>query len=309
MSKAFSRYFFIEENMKTLNFLWKPKKCEDFIVKEVANFEEGKNHYLYLLVKRNLNTKELAKKLNFSYAGLKDKFSISFQYVSFDSFYKEKEFKKIDKGSWYYLCYLKTIKKKIKVGNLKGNKFLINIKNFPIKESLPKLMINYFDTQRFSKNVKRGKKLIKEGLRSFKRPNWLKSFFINSYLSYLWNKAIYSILSIYPGYFIEDKGFKFYILENENNLLLLEQKYFPILGYKVKLNNFEKNVYEKILNKEGFSLDEIIEKLKKINVKGDYRKIYIKPQNISFLANKTFIKFFLEKGAYATMFLKHIQKI
>ncbi len=294
--------------MKT-KFLWKANRCEDFVVKEVASYQDGGNYFLYLLVKRNLNTKELSKKLQFSYAGLKDKFSLSFQYVSFEYFYKKNEFIKLSKDSWYYLKFFKTIKNKIKPGFLKGNKFLINIKNFPIKKEIPQVFINYFDIQRFSKNVNRGKKLLKEGLKGYKKPNWLKSFFINAYISYLWNKAVEEILKTFDGYYIIEKSYEFFILKNEKNLFNLEKIYFPLLGFKVKLDSFEKEIYKKVLKKEGFSLEEIFESLKNLKVKGDYRKIYVQPKNVEFLANKIFLKFFLEKGAYATMFLKHLQRV
>ena len=292
-----------------VKFLWKAKKCEDFVVKEVASYPNGENHFLYLLVKRNLNTKELSKKLGFSYAGLKDKFSLSFQYVSFEYFFKESELVKVSKSSWYYLKFIKTIKNKVRPGFLQGNKFLINIKNFPIKSKIPQVFINYFDTQRLSKNVSRGKNLLKKGLKGYKRLNWLKSFIVNAYISYLWNKAIEEISKIFDGYYIEDKGYEFFILKNEKNLFNIEKMYFPLLGYKVKLDAFEKEIYKKVLKREGFSLEEIFEKLENLKVKGDYRKVYIQAKDIKLLANKTFIKFFLEKGAYATMFLKHLQAV
>lgn len=292
-----------------IKFLWKARKCEDFVVKEVASYPDGENHFLYLLVKRNLNTKELSKEIGFNYAGLKDKFSLSFQYVSFGHFFKEERFVKVSKDSWYYLKFIKTIKNKVRPGFLQGNKFLINIKNFPIKKKIPQVFVNYFDTQRLSKNVNRGKNLLKKGLKGYKRLNWLKSFFVNAYISYLWNKAIEEILKIFEGYYIEDKGYEFFILKNEKNLFNIEKIYFPLLGYKIKLDAFEKEIYKKILKKEGFSLEEILEKLENLRVKGDYRKIYIQAKNVKFLAKKTFIKFFLEKGAYATMFLKHFQAI
>ena len=77
--------------MVTVEFSWKREVPEDFIVKEVAEYPltpDGK-HYLYLLVKRNLTTKELARIFGFSYAGIKDKLALTSQFVSFEKFVGE----------------------------------------------------------------------------------------------------------------------------------------------------------------------------------------------------------------------------
>ncbi|MEO2154391.1 MAG: tRNA pseudouridine(13) synthase TruD, partial [Nanoarchaeota archaeon] len=120
--------------METLEFNLKIKeKPEDFIVKEKASFEEGNNNYLYLLVKRDYNLFDIQKKLNFSFAGIKDKRALTFQYVSFDEFKGKiiysKNFKENlkNKKNWYFLKFIKKINKKVKPGFLQGNFFWIKV--------------------------------------------------------------------------------------------------------------------------------------------------------------------------------------
>jgi tRNA pseudouridine13 synthase len=138
--------------LREVNFKWKRGKPEDFIVKEISEFEmeSSGNFFLYLLAKKNLTTKEICRKLNLSYAGMKDKFALTFQKVSSERFLGDYYEERWDENSWFKLKFLGRVRKKVKIGQLKGNKFAINVKNLKIKKV--SAFINYYDIQRISKN-------------------------------------------------------------------------------------------------------------------------------------------------------------
>ncbi len=293
---------------KVFNFNWKIKeKPEYFLVKEVSEFEfdEKGQHFLYLLVKKNYNTKELAQKFHFNYAGLKDKNAITFQYVSTEkhigNFIKEKH-----RDRFYILSYLGKIKRKIKIGNLKGNKFSIKIENPDIKPK--KWMINYYDLQRIENNWEKGREILKNlksnKNKTRKKLKWIENFYIDSYLSYLWNKSFeYYLMENFTGHFIQEKEFKFFIPETDYSYLMENVfKFWSISGYKVNMDR-EKEFYKKVL-KNDFEFEEFIEILKNLRIKGDYRKTFVKVEDLNI--NGKYISFFLPKGSYGTMYLKHI---
>jgi len=285
------------------NFKWKKEKPEDFIVSEKADFdfsEEGK-FYLYILIKKNFNTKELSQKLGFSYAGLKDKVAITFQNVSFPDYKGKVLFQKSENGFYGLICRGK-INKKIKIGNLKGNYFSIDLKGFnPV---LKDFMINYFDTQRVEKNWERGFQVLKKAYK--KERKWLNRFLVDSFLSFLWNEALKKFLEdSFSGYYVKEKDFTFFIPQTDFEILMNRfPKFLPIPGYKIRLKDKERDIYSDIAKNLGIPLDEIIEKLKILGIKGDYRKTFLKPENIYIKGKR--INFFLPKGGYGTMYLKHI---
>ncbi len=292
-------------------FDWNVKeKPENFIVKEVGEHplnEKGKYH-LYLLIKRNMNTKEITAPYRLWYAGLKDKNALTFQYVSSDKYLGELVKERIDKDTFFIMQYLGRIKRRVKIGYLKGNKFSVKIKNVDIE---PKdWFINYYDLQRIEKNLKKGKdSIINLSLNSErKKLRWLENFYIEAYLSYLWNKSLELYLKqFFYGYYIREKLFRFFIpYTNFKNMFNSIQKFWPILGYKTKFNNVEKSIYEKILKDEGLDFDILNKKLYLLKIKGDYRKTFLKVDNLKINSDR--IEFFLPKGAYATMYLKHIYK-
>lgn len=291
--------------MEKIPFLWNVKeKPEDFIVKEVSHIERNDSgrFFLYLLIKRNMNTSEIAGRFNLSYAGLKDKNALTFQYVSSERFignvYSEK-----GKNSFFALLFLYKISRKLRIGNLMGNIFSIKLKSENIKPQ--DWFINYYDVQRLSRNAQKGKKLLldRETKRSY---NWLERFYIDAYLSFLWNKAVEVYLKEhYSGYIITENKHSFFIPETSYTELMEKvQKFWSVLGYKVKLSSLEKQIYTEILKDQETDLETITNRLRKLKVKGDYRKTFLRAENIKIKNGR--INFFLPKGAYATMFLKHI---
>ena len=293
--------------MVTVEFSWKRKVPEDFIVKEVAEYPLAPNgrHYLYLLVKRNLTTKELARVLGFSYAGMKDKLALTAQFVSFEEFVGDVRKQEIDEEAWYILRFVGRVQRKIKIGQLKGNKFAVNLRNFKREER--DWFINYYDVQRLEKNRERGRELLKRLLEKPRRKlKWSENFYIDAYLSYLWNRSLEKFLmERAKGHFICEKGELFFIPEKNFDYTSLP-KFWTILGYKKKLLESE-SYYRKVLKEEGFELEEFLELLKKLKIKGDYRMTYVKVRNLKRIGSYLFL--YLPKGSYATMFLKHLQKV
>jgi len=287
-----------------VEFSWRREEPEDFIVKEVSDveFDENGEFFIYLLIKRGISTRELAKKLDFSYAGLKDTFALTMQKVCFADFKGDYIRKELKGGRWFILKFLGKSRKKLKIGYLKGNRFSVNVEGFPIEEK--DSFVNYYDTQRLSGNWKRGRELLKK-VNKRKRLSWTENFLVDSYLSYLWNKSLELFLTErFTGYWMREGEEKFFI---PSDLTVSElPKFWTILGYKKKLLDSER-YYREVLKNEGFDLEDFLLKLKLLKIKGDYRMSYVNVRDFKAIGDRIF--FSLPKGSYATMFLKHLQKV
>jgi tRNA pseudouridine13 synthase len=299
--------------MKEIIFNWNIKeKPEYFIVKEIANFEKGSNFYLYLLAKKGYNTWELSKKLGFSYAGLKDKNALTFQFVSFNED-KGKIIRNFEEDKFFVLKKVGKIKRKIKPGFLEGNKFFIYHGNCNYKIKKKNKMLNYYDLQRIKGNWEKGLNLIKKLINNKEKAkkikpknlNWLERFWIDSFLSFIWNESLKEfILNNFDKedlIFVKEKEFSFLFLKRlEDDKLPYN---WPILGYKIK----EKDLNDTIFNcLDNFNLNwkELKELLKDLRLKGDFRKVVIDVKG--FKKTEKYLSFFLPKGGYATMYLKQI---
>ena len=300
------------------------KNPEDFIVKEVIDNKffskysrqnkvkilEGKNS-LVLVKKRNMTTHQAIKiisekygikKSEVSYAGLKDKFAVTEQYMTIKKYiegFKEKNIETRVVGK---------TDRTLGVGDLIENHFEItlhnckNIQNIPtiLKEIHEKGIPNYFGLQRFSTNNHIIGKLLakrkfdkalstinKNYTRKYNKienieKNKLK-FFINAYQSYIFNETL-------------------------NELIRRKKKVreIPIIGSETKrIPVFMK----KILDKEGIYLKDFEIKELSISCRGGIRKTFINPE-IKYKINKKDVTFYfsLPKGSYATIVMKEISK-
>jgi tRNA pseudouridine13 synthase len=139
----------------------------DFIVEEISNIEiskEKKEHKIFILEKKETDTFNAIHQISryqkiplyeIGYAGLKDKHATSKQYVSIPSKYNIDSFN-LDNINMTFLGFNN---KKIKIGDLKGNRFTITIRNIKQRKldsiyekanSIQKFGVpNYFDSQRF----------------------------------------------------------------------------------------------------------------------------------------------------------------
>jgi len=142
----------------------------------------------------------------------------------------------------------------------------------------------------------------------------LVKLFIHSYQSYIWNK----VLSKYIKEFGNDLSIikvaneDLYISKDENFIKELEKEVLPAIGYDLNLGLLDerfRKIYEEILKEEGLSLDDLYFKDKpSLTLKSIKRKVISKVSDFKYEIKDSVIriKFRLEKGSFATMFIKHL---
>lgn len=292
---------------------------EDFVVIEriELKYEEGPYFY-FKLKKREWNTLDAAKKISerlnielkkIGYAGNKDKNAVTEQAISIMNTSKEKvenlKIKDIE------LIFLGTGKERINLGDLYGNDFVITVRDFDEEINIKKTKIkNYFDDQRFgadNKNHMIGKAIVQKKLEEAcelldlnvngkeyvnalsKIGKKMLRFYIHSYQSYLFNKALEKI-------------------DREN---------LPVPGFLTKFEDKEvEKIYSEILNEEGIKLkDFIIPSMKEISSEGSTRSSYLHLSNLKIEwmqdelnkgKKKAVLNFSLSKGEYATTAIKSL---
>ena len=230
------------------DFIFNPTS-RDFIVDEIPLYQfsgEGE-HLIVHIRKKDITTWEmitlLAKYLkikhrDIGYAGLKDKYAMSMQYISVLAKGNEEKLKQFSHNK---IKILKTYRhnNKIKVGHLKGNHFKVRLKKIfgiqkdKLDSTLKWIEINgipnYFGNQRFgtdSNNWQEGKAIIEGKLKI--RDKKMENFLINAYQSYLFNcwlsKRIE--LSILLNSFSEKESEKIFSLPKDTLKGLKKQPHF-----------------------------------------------------------------------------------
>lgn len=181
--------------------------ARDFVVEEIPLYEfSGEGEHLVMFVrKKNLSTNEMIgqiarylgiKNRDIGYAGLKDKYAMTKQYISLHKKHEEAMENFNFEG-------IKIISKtyhnnKIRIGHLKGNRFYIKVKKVnptsaqKIDEALKNIsdagMPNFFGYQRFGNDGNNhidGEKIAK-GQKRERNPR-IKKLLINAYQSHLFN--------------------------------------------------------------------------------------------------------------------------
>jgi len=309
---------------------------EDFIVREIPNrtFDDNGDYMICLLKKTNYNTEDavftLSKVLgtsrkNIGFAGNKDRNAITFQYISLFKGAKERlenlNLKDIK------LTPVGKTRSPLSLGDLKGNLFEITIRDLDKdqriirKERFP----NYFDYQRFSQNnVAIGKSIIKKDFKNAceillkdkkygpKISEFLKDqprnyvqalhqipmkilmIMVHSFQSKVWNETVKEMLS---------KG--------------IEKEQVPLVGFEDIEDEELQRIIQTILKRENINQrDFIIREFPSLTVEGTKRKMFceINDLEIGKVENdelnpgkyKTKVKFWLQKGSYATMCIKYL---
>lgn len=302
---------------------------EDFIVKEKSLVElkkRGRFTY-FLLKKKNSNTIDIlnliAKKVRmplkkFGFAGNKDKIAITEQVCSVQELGFNIE---NIQGHDLKITVLGRGNKPVNLGDLEGNYFEIVVRNV---EELPKpvdFFINYFGKQRFSKNnAEIGKALIKKEfekacllvdqnvVKDFLKnnpanfiaalrqlPKRLLRLYVHSYQSFFWNKTVEELV-------------KQEELPDE----------VPIIGFDDEIENPKiKEMIKKMMAKENIDFrDFIIKEFPELSSEGSSRKVKAKVKDLSIgeleedelnqNKKKFRISFFLDKGCYATEFIRQL---
>ena len=173
-------------------------------------------------------------------------------------------------------------------------------------------------------------------------PKYLIKLLISSFQSYLFNKMV--SLRVYQGNSLYNpvKGDVFSILDEENgNITQIKHTYggfydeylqearrlnrakiiVPLVGYNTDLNEFPymKTLFLEIIKNDRISLNLFRNKLLEMyEFKGSFRPIIAKPVGLKILEYsnddlfpnryKMKIEFSLQKGSYATLFLREIVK-
>jgi len=314
---------------------------EDFIVDEVIklNITKDKNNYSIIKVtKKNWESfkiiealsKSLKTKTKFiGFAGNKDKYALTTQYISLYKVPKERIEKiRINNVKIFFLGYSIN---RINLGDLEGNNFKIIIRDLAKKVKLPRniQLENYFDEQRFGNKANThliGKAIIKRDFKEAcnllnleinsndyvgalrKQQRRLLRFYISSFQSYLWNKTLSRILSKNKNY-VKVKyslGEFVFIINKMKNFKL------PIINFDLENNKeIEETLKEEKIKKEDFILKEIPELISTTQ----FRDAFIDIKNINYSWNKDELNngkiklelsFFLTKGSYATMLIKKL---
>ncbi len=306
---------------------------EDFIVREITDQKFLKSfkrtekgikqmhgrYFIFILKKKGMTTLEAVERLSrkskipkeeFGYAGLKDKFSVSYQYMTVKHRIKTLKTKDLE------IYDIKKIDRHMHTGDLVGNEFLITLHCCKSPERISKLikelkkrgMPNYFGQQRFGKNENNhviGRALVKrdsaKALRLLNRnykgrynsirevPKMLLKFFLHSYQSYLFNRVLNSYIE-------------------KNN-----KAYFstaPIIGYDTRLRkNKLRNIIIIIMKEEGIKPEDFRINELRLSCRGSKRNLFVKIKQLDYELGKDLkLRFVLPKGSYATVLLREVCK-
>ncbi len=292
---------------------------EDFVVKEILHPDllrksaSGK-YTLFLVRKRNMTTHQMIEKLrsmgllDIGYAGLKDKFAVTWQYVSAITAareYKSGDVHALPMGS----------SRKLMPGDLVANAFVITLHGCKtagltkvVDELAEKGMPNYFGLQRFGKyrnNHIIGRHLVKKQFgkaldlinlgakreyASIKGvPKQQLKFFINAYQSWIFNEALNR-----------------YIGKNRKPHF----KGAAIIGYESRLGNSAMDAMTKAICREervsakDFRISELM-----LACHGSRRSAFVTAGDVDYaVGNGVKLAFTLPKGSYATILLSEVCK-
>jgi tRNA pseudouridine13 synthase len=306
---------------------------EDFLVDEIIDrkflrkFERSSSgvskvkgpYTLYLLKKRNYTTSSAIEKISkrlkidrklIGYAGLKDKFAVTKQYVTIKKYFPETVLDEIS------ITPVSKTNRHIYIGDLVGNRFLIKLHGCKNTKNIEKLidsagengLPNYFGPQRFGKhennhivgrmilkrNFKRSLKIINEIYgKNFSSINEVEKqkikFFINAYQSFVFNKALCA-----------------YVRNNKSSFF----KHVNIVGYDTRLpsNKIDK-IEESLIKKDDIRQKDFSIKELGITCNGSMRNAFTKIHDVSYKISNNIVElsFTLPKGSYATILLKYLE--
>lgn len=184
--------------------------AQDFKVNEVLGFDltgEGEHQFL-LIEKKGLNTEELIKALarslgksekTISYAGLKDRQALTTQWIGIHC--PGEEIIGVDtlQGDGWRVLEAKRHLKKLKIGGLAANDFIITLRDIEPNEVLEERLAmiktcgvpNYFGPQRFGfqgQNLVKAKSVLLDGLKI--KNKFLRGIYYSAARSFLFNRIL-----------------------------------------------------------------------------------------------------------------------
>ena len=325
---------------------------EDFLVSEESAIKPGKQgRYAYFrLWKREYTTQRAAEHIadflrlpvkDIGFAGAKDKEAITEQAISVrNGSSKLVEHFKSDDIRLTFLGYGDS---PISLGDLKGNRFEIIIRNLERAPEKAGFIINYFDDQRYSTNnaqigelFLRGKfenacRLMDEepvnGFLEMEPKNFVGALhtipfrtlqlYIHAYQSLLFNQAVSEYLhcKYKPGELVK-------VPYTHGELVFPEKRpkdmRFPLIGFSAEYPEKDiEMIYARLLKKDG--LEErnfIIRAFPELSSEGNSRDLVVEPQDLkigrledddlNMGKKKCEVSFSLPKGSYATMVIKRM---
>ncbi len=267
---------------------------EDFIVKEITGTElkDSGNYTYFILKKKNYTTEKAVSAIahylktdrkNIGYAGSKDKNALTEQFISIKGQIKKENINLKD----IELIYKGKSDERISLGDLKGNEFIITVRNLNEKEiKLTSIQIpNYFDEQRFSKNnAEIGKSILKKDFKKAvdlildnyskeknnfekdvkeyisrlpndfigaikKVPKKIRMMYVHAFQSLIFNKTIAElIMSETKEYKKVDYSNGFFVFPDKE----LNNIKIPIIGFGTEFKDKKiKDISSALLKKEG----------------------------------------------------------
>ncbi|MGC9079653.1 MAG: tRNA pseudouridine(13) synthase TruD [Nanopusillaceae archaeon] len=173
------------------------------------------------------------------------------------------------------------------------------------KEAL-KLYPNYLDIERAILNYLSTEVNYKRALKYI--PKRLLKMFVHAYQSYLWNIMLSNYLkeNYNANSYIETKLGILYIIKDKGIINELKGKELPLIGYNIE----NINVYEKILKEENIDIKELEFREKpSLTLFSENKKILAEVKDLDYKINNDGtmdISFLLERGSFATMYIKHL---
>jgi len=294
---------------------------EDFIVKEVNDIKlkEDGNYTYFILKKKNYTTERAVSTIahylktdrkNIGYAGAKDKNALTEQFISIKGQIKKENINLKD----IELIYKGKGNERISLGDLKGNEFVITVRNLN-KIKLTSIQIpNYFDEQRFSKNnAEIGRLILKKDFKGAvslilsrenpgdiekdvkeyisglpndfigaikKVPKKIRMMYVHAFQSLIFNKTVSKlIMSETKDYKKVDYSNGFFVFPDKdlNNIKI------PIVGFGTEFkDNKLKEISLKLLKEEGITLrDFIIRGMPELASEGNERDMLVKAEKLS----------------------------
>jgi len=307
----------------------------DFCVEENLGFElTGEGEHLFLLIEKTLlNTEDMVKIISkslhipqksISYAGLKDKHAKTTQWFSLhlpgianpslNDFHADN----------FRILEAKRHNKKLKIGALKGNNFIIRISDFVYdeKELMGRIDLvrahgvpNYFGSQRFGhqgNNLERAKGLLLDNKKI--KDRHLRGIYYSAARSFLFNQIVSSRVeannwnSPVDGDVMMLAGthsiFEIDVIDAEINRRIAEHDIFPAAPLWGKGKEL---LHKDALRYQTLALEpwhEWCEALEQHGLQKLYRSMVLIPEDLK-LTNDIF-SFSLPTGAYATTVLREL---
>jgi len=296
---------------------------------------EGPCHYVVAAKFTKMGTRELASLINrelggrVRYAGLKDARAIAFQFFSLEGRFRLRE---VRNGVW--IRPVGRLHEPLSKGRNDGNHFTVVVRGGALTPSIPDRFPNFFSYQRFGVrppfNHEIGRALILRDLRSAtsmmaeqgyetqgRSLRQLASevgvellrFYVHSYQSYLFNvllsKRLLEGLNPREGDLVIKENGEVALYPEDGELVL------PIPGAYTRVRGWASEALRDLLSEESVSLDLFLfRELPEISALGDLRAALARVKSLASLwrENNLILSFFLDRGTYATSFLREIIK-